>query len=66
MTGTRFPSGTRRGTKQPTHHRRLTGMDAPTRQIAFAVLRTGLMVGLAMLLILGLLPAVLAVQAASM
>ena len=30
-------------------------MDAPTRQIAFAVLRTGLMVGLAMLLILGLL-----------
>ena len=40
-------------------------MDAPTRQIAFAVIRTGLMVGLAMLLILGLLPAVLAVQAAS-
>ncbi len=34
------------------------------RHIAFAVIRTGLMVGLAMLLILGLLPAVLAVQAA--
>jgi hypothetical protein len=41
-------------------------MDAPMRQVAFAVIRTGLMVGLAMLLILGLLPAVLAVQAASM
>ena len=41
-------------------------MDAPTRQLAFAVIRIGLMVGLAMLLILGLLPAVLAVQAANM
>lgn len=36
------------------------------RQVAVSVIRIGLMVGLAMLLILGLLPAVLAVQAASM
>jgi hypothetical protein len=41
-------------------------MDAPMRQVAVSVIRIGLMVGLAMLLILGLLPAVLAVQAASM
>ena len=36
------------------------------RQLAVSAIRIGLMVGLAMLLILGLLPAVLAVQAASM
>ena len=66
MTRTRFPSEPGATTKQPTHPRRLNGMDAPTRQLAFAVIRIGLMVGLAMLLILGLLPAVLAVQAASM
>lgn len=47
------------------HHRRLTGMHAPTRHVAVSAVRTGLMVVLAMLLILGLLPAVLAVQAAS-
>ena len=35
------------------------------RQIAVSALRVGAMVALAMLLILGLLPAVLAVQAAS-
>jgi len=35
------------------------------RQIAFTAIRIGAMVALAMLLILGLLPAVLAVQAAS-
>lgn len=40
-------------------------MHAPTRQIAFSAIRIGAMVVLAMLLILGLLPAVLAVQAAS-
>jgi hypothetical protein len=33
------------------------------RQIAFSAVRTGALVALAMLLILGLLPAVLAVQA---
>jgi len=40
-------------------------MHAPTRQIAFSVVRVGAMVALAMLLILGLLPAILSVQAAS-
>jgi hypothetical protein len=34
------------------------------RQIAFSAVRTGALLALAMLLILGLLPAVLAVQAA--
>ena len=50
--------------KQDRACRRLTGMHAPMRQIAFSALRTGAMIALAMLLILGLLPAVLAVQAA--
>jgi hypothetical protein len=40
-------------------------MNAPMRQIAFSAIRVGAMVALAMGLILGLLPAVLAVQAAS-
>ncbi len=40
-------------------------MHAPKRQIAFSAIRTGANVALALLLILGLLPAVLAVQAAS-
>jgi hypothetical protein len=40
-------------------------MHAPLRQIAFTAVRIGAMVALAMLLILGLLPAVLAVEAAS-
>jgi len=35
------------------------------RQVALSTIRVGAMVALAMLLILGLLPAVLAVQAAS-
>jgi hypothetical protein len=39
-------------------------MHAPTRQIAISVIRIGLLVGLAMLLIMGLLPAVLDVEAA--
>jgi hypothetical protein len=38
-------------------------MHAPLRQIAFSIIRIGAMVALAMLLILGLLPAVLAVEA---
>jgi len=40
-------------------------MHAPMRQIAFSAVRVLALVGLAMLLILGLLPAVLAVEAAS-
>ncbi len=40
-------------------------MHAEMRQIALSVIRIGALVALAMLLILGLLPAVLAVQAAS-
>ncbi len=51
--------------KQERAPRRLTGMHAPMRQIAFSTVRILAMVALAMLLILGLLPAVLAVQAAS-
>jgi hypothetical protein len=35
------------------------------RQLAFSVVRVGAMVSLAMLLILGLLPAILSVQAAT-
>jgi hypothetical protein len=41
-------------------------MHAPMRQVAISALRTAVMVAVALLLILGLLPAVLAVQAASM
>jgi hypothetical protein len=40
-------------------------MEAPMRQIAFSAVRLGAMVALAMLLILGILPAILSVQAAS-
>ena len=40
-------------------------MHAPMRQIAFSAVRLGAMVALAMLLILGILPAILSVQAAS-
>ena len=40
-------------------------MHAPMRQMAFSTVRVGAMVALAMLLILGLLPAILSVQAAS-
>ena len=51
--------------KQDDRSRRLTDMHAPVSQVAFSAIRVGAMVALAMLLILGLLPAVLAVQAAS-
>ena len=44
---------------------RMKGMHAPMRQLAFSVVRIGVAVAVAMLLILGLLPAILAVQAAS-
>jgi hypothetical protein len=40
-------------------------MHAPLRQILVPALRAGAMVALAMLLILGLFPAILAAQAAS-
>ena len=40
-------------------------MHAPMRQIAFSTARIALMVALAMMLILGLLPAILSVQAAT-
>ena len=51
--------------KQDARGRRLTDMHAPVSQVAFSAIRVGAMVALDMLLILGLLPAVLAVQAAS-
>ena len=64
-----IPDADRR-VKQPPPSRRLTGMHAPmpapSRQVAISAVRTALLVAIAMLLILGLLPAVLAVQAASM
>ena len=62
-TRTRFPSKSPKKTKQDGGGRRLTDMHAPMRQIAFSAVRVGAMVALAMGLILGLLPAVLAVQA---
>src|SRR5688572_30739119 len=65
QTRTRFPSKSPKWTKQDGTGRRLTDMHAPMRQIAFSAFRVGAMVALAMGLILGLLPAVLAVQAAS-
>ena len=40
-------------------------MQAPMRPIAFSAVRTAAMIALAMLLILGLLPAILALQTAS-
>ena len=49
--------------KQDPPSRRLTGMHAPLRQLIGPVLRIGAMVGLAMLLILGLFPAILTAQA---
>ena len=49
--------------KQDPSGRRLTGMHAPLRQILVPVIRAGAMVALAMLLILGLFPAILAAQA---
>ena len=41
------------------------GVPAMTRQVAFSIVRIGLLVALAMLLIMGLLPAALGVQAAT-
>jgi hypothetical protein len=38
-------------------------MHAPLRQIALSLVRTGAMIALATLLILGLFPAILAIQA---
>ena len=52
-------------TKQELPGRRLTGMHAPFRQVFVPVLRAGALIGLAMLLILGLFPLVLAAEAAS-
>jgi hypothetical protein len=49
--------------KQPRGQRRLSGVHAPIRLIAASVLRTGLLIMLAMLLIMGILPAVLAAEA---
>ena len=40
-------------------------MHAPFRQLYLPVLRAGALIGLAMLLILGLVPAILAAEAAS-
>ncbi len=51
--------------KQDRPRWRLTTMHEPMRQIAFAAVRTGAMVAIALFLILGILPAILAVQAAS-
>jgi hypothetical protein len=45
--------------------RRLTGMQAPIRPIAFALARSLAMVAVAILLILVLLPAAIAAQAAT-
>lgn len=49
--------------KQDPRSRRLNGMHTPLRQIVVPFLRIGAMVGLAMLLIMGLFPAILAAQA---
>jgi len=50
-------------TKQDRRERRLSGVHAPIQQVVVSVLRTGLLVALAMALILGLFPAVLAAEA---
>ena len=65
VTGTKISPGFGPSTKHKPTSRRLTDMDAPKRQVAFSAVRVGAMVALAMLLILGILPAVLSVQAAS-
>ena len=51
-------------TKQDRWKRRLSGVQAQVGPIAVSVIRTGMLVALAVLLILGLLPAVLAAEAA--
>jgi hypothetical protein len=45
--------------------RRLKGVQAPFQQVVVSVIRAGILVALALLLILGLLPAALAVEAGS-
>jgi hypothetical protein len=65
MARTKFTVHAPRTTKQKPAVRRLTGMHAPMRQVAFSAARIGFMVALAMMLILGLLPAILSVQAAT-
>jgi hypothetical protein len=50
-------------TKQDRRGRRLKGVHAPFQQIVTSVIRAGVLVALAMLLILGLLPAILAAEA---
>jgi hypothetical protein len=49
--------------KQDPPSRRLNGMQIPPRRVVVPFLRIGAMVGLAMLLIMGLFPAILAAQA---
>ena len=51
--------------KQAMPDRRLTGMHAPQRQFVVPVLKACAMVALAMLLILGLFPAILAAEAST-
>ncbi len=51
--------------KQLGPRRRLKGMNATFRPIALAAIRSGLMVGAAFLLVMVLLPAALAVHAAT-
>jgi hypothetical protein len=53
-------------TKQDPRNGRLKGVHAPFRPILASVIRTGVLVGLALLLILGLFPAVLAAEAGSL
>ena len=54
-----------RNAKQAAGGRRLTGMHASIHQIAIPILKAGVMVALAMLVILGLFPVILSAQAAS-
>jgi hypothetical protein len=49
--------------KQDPRNRRLTGMHTSLRHLLGPIVRIGAMVGLAMLLIMGLFPAILAAQA---
>ncbi|MEA2610217.1 MAG: hypothetical protein QOJ75_2460 [Chloroflexota bacterium] len=51
--------------KQDGMERRLNGVQAPFQQIVVSVIRAAILVALALLLILGLLPAALAAEAGS-
>ncbi len=51
--------------KQPGHDRRLRDMHGRTRQIALSAARIGVLLAVALALILGLLPATIAAQAAT-